>query len=258
MSYTSNHHIFKAKAKVVMDAASPTIFIAALIGVGVPILLGWIGGEDGSLFNFTFHNVQDFDLHDLPYMMRSAWGQLRAAVGGLFIGLFALWALLFGLVVSSIKAILNYGFVDYMLRAFRGELGQPQDVLVGFRIPVRVLIAHVLKQVVIWLCTLCLFIPGFIAGYSLRMTERVMIDHPEMSVLECMRRSRTLMRGHRMNLFGLDLSFFGWGLLEGLTKQLSGIYSKPYHELSVCGFYEALLDEEEAKAQTGNTYTYDM
>ena len=259
MSYTSDHKVFKVRAKAIMDAASPTIFIAALIGVGVPILLGWlVSGNGDGLLKVTINNVQDFDFHSLRHLFRSAWGQLTAMVGGIAFGLYAIWAMLFSLAAGVVQALIGYGFIDYILRAYRGQLGQPQDVLVALRIPVRVLLAYVLKKVIIWVCTLCLFVPGFIAGYSLSMTERVMIDHPELNVLQCMRRSHSLMRGHRFDLFCLHFSFFGWSLLEGLTKSLSGIYSQPYRELAVCGFYEALLDEEEAKAQTGNTYTYNM
>ena len=48
-----------------------------------------------------------------------------------------------------------------------------------------------------------------------------------------------MMRGHRWDLFCLDLSFIGWGLLEGITR-LVGVYSIPYRYLAVHGFYEAL------------------
>ena len=246
MSSTSNHRIFKERAKVILDAASPTIFIAALIGVGIPIVLGWMNGGGDGFFKITVENVQDIDIHNLRHLFDTVWGQLTAAIGGLLIGFYALWALVFGLAIGAAKVILHYGFVDYILHAWRGHVGQPQDVLVGFRIPVRVVLAHVLKDLIVWIGTVCFIIPGIVAGFSLRMTERVMIDHPELSVLECMRRSHALMRGHRFDLFSLYLSFFGWSILESLTRNLSGIYSRPYLELAVSGFYEALLEENAA------------
>ena len=52
--------------------------------------------------------------------------------------------------------------------------------------------------------------------------------------------SAELMRGHRMDLFGLDLSFFGWIALETITRQVSGIYSGPYRYMAEAFFYERL------------------
>ncbi len=237
-----NHTACKARAKAVMNETSPTIFMAALIGVGIPILIGWLtSGTDGSGIKLNFNlDSASLDLHNIGTFVRSAWGQATAMLGAAIVSMMAIWAMLIGLIMGCAEAILNYGFTDYTLRTVRGDLGEPKNVLIGFRIPGRIIIAHILRGIVVWAGLVCFIIPGIIAAYSLRMTERVMIDHPEWTVVQCMQHSRALMRGHRMDLFGLDLSFFGWIILEGLTKELSGIYSRTYRTLAESFFYEDL------------------
>ena len=45
------------------------------------------------------------------------------------------------------------------------------------------------------------------------MTYYVMIDNPEYGVLQAMKESKKIMKGHKMDLFLLWLSFIGWGIL---------------------------------------------
>ena len=50
------------------------------------------------------------------------------------------------------------------------------------------------------------------------------------------------MHGHRWRLFCLDISFFGWFLLVGVTFGLGGIFVMPYFATANAAFYEDLLD----------------
>lgn len=240
MSSTSNYSVYKEKARAVMNQTTPTIFKAALVGIGIPILLGWLtGGGGGSGVNFNI-DAGTIDTHSLSAFVHSTWGAVTAAVGAALLGVLALMAMLTAVVRSGIDALFSYGFTEYTLRAARGHLGEPKDVFLGFRDPVRVLTAHFIRTFLVWLGAICFLIPGLMIAYSLRMTERVLIDHPELSAVECLKLSRELMRGHRMDLFGLDLSFFGWFILESMTKQISKIYSGTYHALAESYFYEDL------------------
>ena len=230
-----NNSECKARAKAVMNQTSPTIFIAALIGIGIPILIGWLT-EGSAELSDIFDGLRDLEHHDLPNLLHF----LRQQTLVIFGTIYALMMWVAGIFGGWISAIFKYGFTDYTLRTIRGELGEPKNTLIGFRIPGRIIIAHILRSIIEWLGTLCFFVPGILASYSLRMTERVMIDHPEWTVVQCMQYSHDLMRGHRMALFGLDLSFFGWIALATITRQLSGIYSGPYRYMAEGFFYERL------------------
>ena len=235
MNPTANHQIFKQRAREILKIHGKEICITAAVAIGVTALLGKMSGN----FKITIQDVQNIEVDNLSQLFSTVWNEATSVIGSTAIGILAVWGFLFGLAVTCVSVLLDYGFLDYTLRAHRGEVGHPQNVLIGFNTPFRVLLAHLCRQTLIWLGCLCLFIPGFMIAYSLRMTERLLIDHPDWNIIRCLKESRRMMRGHRWDLFCLDLSFFGWGLLESITK-LVGIYSVPFRYLAVHGFYEAL------------------
>lgn len=92
--------------------------------------------------------------------------------------------------------------------------------------------------VMLW--TILLIIPGIIKGYSYAMASYISIDNEELSAEECIQRSIKMMQGHKMQLFLLDLSFFGWVLLSILTLGIGFLWLTPYQESAHIKFYENL------------------
>ena len=57
--------------------------------------------------------------------------------------------------------------------------------------------------------------------YKYRMVDYVLLDHPEAGALYALRESRMMMRGSRLGLFRLDLSFWWYYLLSLLVSALA-------------------------------------
>lgn len=53
--------------------------------------------------------------------------------------------------------------------------------------------------------------------YRLRMTEFALMDKPQAGAMAAIRKSRAMMKGNRMKLFALDMSFWWFYLLEALV-----------------------------------------
>ena len=64
-----------------------------------------------------------------------------------------------------------------------------------------------------FLWSLLFIIPGIIAGYRYRFALYNLCENPEMGVMEALNMSKAQTRGHKWELFVLDLSFLGWELL---------------------------------------------
>ena len=56
--------------------------------------------------------------------------------------------------------------------------------------------------------------------YSYRLSTYVMADVPESGINAAIRRSTEVMKGRRMELFGLELSFIGWRLVLSIGQTL--------------------------------------
>ena len=152
--------------------------------------------------------------------------------------------------LNVINLLVTAGFQIYALRASRGETAGFADLLSGFDIFFRVLWLSILEYVLISLWTMLLIIPGIVAAYRYRQAFYLLVDHPEWSAWRCLRESGRMMRGHKMELFVMDLSFLGWNLL--CVFQIVKIYVYPYVELSRAEFYNRLSGVA-APGGAGNT-----
>ena len=69
------------------------------------------------------------------------------------------------------------------------------------------------------------------------MVNAVLADHPEVSGAEAVKISFRIMNGNKLKMFGLQMSFFGWLLLAGMTGGLLMMYVGPYLTQSMTLFY---------------------
>ena len=104
----------------------------------------------------------------------------------------------------------------------------------------RSLAAMFLMSLVVGLLTLLLIIPGVIASMAFYLTPYILKDNQELSILDTVRLSRKMMHGHKMQLFCLQLSFIGWGLLNLLTLGIGTLWLLPYMTTTMAAFYQDL------------------
>lgn len=95
-----------------------------------------------------------------------------------------------------------------------------------------------LTSIFIVLWSFLFIIPGIVKAYSYSMTPYILEENPELSASEAIDRSRFMMRGHKFDLFWLQLSFFGWFILSILTFGLGFLWMGPYYYSAKAAFYE--------------------
>lgn len=110
----------------------------------------------------------------------------------------------------------------------------------GFKVYWRTVGGMLLVQIFTALWTLLLIIPGIIKAYSYSLTPYILIDNPELSPREAIRRSQQMMEGQKFNLFWMQLSFIGWFILACLTGGIGFLWLVPYYHTSVAVFYQNL------------------
>ena len=142
------------------------------------------------------------------------------------------------------EGVLVFGCSVLTIAVMRGGATAFQ-ALSGFRWPFRTAALGFLRKLFVFLWSLLLVVPGVFAAYSYRMAFFLLADHPDWSPWKAIVESKRLMYGHRWRLFCLDISFFGWFLLVGVTGGIAGIFVIPYHATASAAFYEDLLDRTE-------------
>ncbi len=89
----------------------------------------------------------------------------------------------------------------------------------------------------------------FIVSYRYRLCYFLLMDHPELSATMALRRAASMTKGHRWELFRMDLSFLPWLLLGTLTCGILLIWKLPYMAATYANVYEALSREEEQRLE---------
>jgi hypothetical protein len=87
-------------------------------------------------------------------------------------------------------------------------------------------------------------IPAIIASYSYTQSGLVLIENPSKKVMQCIKESRQMMKGNKLEYFILELSFIPWALLVPFTCMLAGIYVMPYMTITEINFYNYIKPRE--------------
>ncbi len=153
--------------------------------------------------------------------------------------------------------IVRFGFLLFLFRILRGKHASCGNLLDGFAVWWKILLLELLISLVVALWSLLLVIPGIIASYRYRMAAFLLLTHPEYGVLDCMRESKRLTQGHKMDFFLLDLSFLGWLLLTTIPYLgwIAMLWVSPYRAgtellycMNICGpSDQELWDQEDPR-----------
>ncbi|NCC67848.1 MAG: DUF975 family protein [Clostridia bacterium] len=148
--------------------------------------------------------------------------------------------------ISIMNFMLGIGFMIYCFNAVKKANPDFGNLFDGFAMFLKFIWLGILIFIFVFLWSLLLIIPGIIAAYRYRQAFYIMIDHPEMSALECITASKQMMMGHKGELFVMDLSFLGWYILCAVP--FVGIWVYPYSGISFATYYVALRDIDNPQA----------
>lgn len=150
------------------------------------------------------------------------------------------------LVSTAINAFLNnpiqVGVHRFFLKNAQ-EPASPKELLYAFQGAgyLKIVAAKSLVGLFIALWGLLLVIPGVIKAFEYLVVGYILADDPDMGVMDALRKSRRMMKGHNWNAFVLSLSFLGWEILSLLTFGILDVfYVRPYVEATYAELYLAL------------------
>lgn len=87
---------------------------------------------------------------------------------------------------------------------------------------------------------------AIIITLNYQMIFFLLLDHPQMKVRDAFKESRLMMRGNKMRLFYITLSFIGWDLLNLCSLGIAALWITPYQTETLIVFYldcKAELDQ---------------
>ena len=137
----------------------------------------------------------------------STWDPLRSVGSSVFLGLFV------SILTWMMSLVLGAGYVLYCMAIRRGERSEYITLFDGFSMVGRIIGLNIVMYLFIALWSMLFVIPGIIASYRYRFALYNLLENPDMGIMEALNRSKEQTYGYKGQLFLLDLSYVGWGLL---------------------------------------------
>ncbi len=146
--------------------------------------------------------------------------------------------------LDVIQLIVSVGFTVFLFNTVRRTGAVYGNLLDGFGPYIRVVVLQIVVGVFIALWSLLFIIPGIVAAYRYSMAKYIMLDHPDYSIMQCIRASKQMTNGYKGKLFALDLSLLGYMLLSLIPYlgYLARVWFLPYRETSYILYYEKLRE----------------
>ena len=229
--YTSRP-LLKNNARIIIKTARPSVIAASLIFLLVSLLMSTLSTK---LTGITVDNL-------ITYQNYVSSGDFERALTYLTSLIPPRSARVFILLLSIVSMIWQAGYTIFIMNTVRKSGATYGNLLDGFSITLKLILLGFLRTLFITLWSLLFYFPGIIAAYRYRMSLYLLLDHPEMGVMECLRTSKQMMKGHKWECFVLDLSFIGWRLLSELPLigYFVSLWATPYICTTFVLYYMAL------------------
>ena len=229
--YTSRP-LLKNNARIIIKTARPSLIAASLIFLLVSLLIGALSTK---LTGITVDNL-------ITYQNYVSSGDFERALTYLTSLIPPRSARVFILLLSIVSMIWQAGYTIFILNTVKKSGATYGNLLDGFSMTFKLILLNFLRALFITLWSLLFYFPGIIAAYRYRMSLYLLLDHPEMGVMECLRTSKQMMKGHKWECFVLDLSFIGWRLLSELPLigYFVSLWVTPYINTTYVLYYMAL------------------
>lgn len=189
-----------------------------------------------------------------------AKAQLKGKVGMFFLCLLIVYAITFALCFIPLIGVIGMyivlpplmlGLIMVCLNVTYGDNVEIGTLFKGFNYMGKAIALFLMVIFFTMLWSLLFVIPGIIKSYSYSMAFYILAENPEMSAREALNESKEIMKGNKLNLFVLQLSFILWELLATVTFGIAYVYVLPYMQLTFVNFYHNIKRQP---AQTEAVY----
>lgn len=229
-----NRAELKQRSANLIRTSNPSVIMVGLAYLALSLLMYLLSARIMSV-NYTVEDLNRYMQYvsegNFDYAMRCLEDMLPPAS-----------AVLIDSLLDLAVSVVGAGFIIFLLNSIRNTGACLGNLLDGFGFFFKIIWLNILQGLFIGLWSMLFIVPGIIASYRYRMAIYLLVDNPQMSAMQCIRQSRQMMAGHKMELFVLDLSFFGWLLLSSLpvVGYAVQIWSVPYIGMTVALYYEHL------------------
>ena len=140
--------------------------------------------------------------------------------------------------------VLDMGVTNYFYQISEGKSPKVSAIFSGFNHYMSNMLICFARGAITLVWTILLIVPGIIVGLMYSQTNFIATNNPDKKLREVLRESADLMRGRKLELFLLKLSFIGWFLLSVLTLGILLLWVLPYYKTTLANYYKHITNKE--------------
>jgi len=142
-----------------------------------------------------------------------------------------------GFLLTPIITVAVFYCIKHLLQNKKLVVETLYNQFKSFEHALKMIAVGLLVKVIIFVGLILLIIPGIIFAYAYSQALRIIAENPDMEIMEALRKSKEMMKGHKWELFVFQLSFIGHFLLTVITFGIYGFYFLPYYQTCQVNYY---------------------
>ena len=145
-----------------------------------------------------------------------------------------------GSIALFIQGPISIGLATYSLAIANQKDYSYNQIFTGFKYFFKALFLFLLFNISFLIGLICLIIPGIIIALMFSQIFYIIADDPETGVIEAFKKSASLMKNKKLQLFGLGMRYFGLFILGVFTLGIWWLWLIPQAYVSFAIFYKEL------------------
>ena len=145
-----------------------------------------------------------------------------------------------GSIALFIQGPISIGLATYSLAIANQKDYSYNQIFTGFKYFFKALFLFLLFNISFLIGFIFLIIPGIIIALMFSQIFYIMADDPETGVIDAFKKSASLMKNKKLQLFGLGMRYFGLFILGVFTLGIWWLWLIPQAYVSFAIFYKEL------------------
>ena len=155
---------------------------------------------------------------------------------------FAPQNILLNIMVICVSAYIQLGLAVYCIGLYKGDEVNYVTIFSRFN-GLKPIVFILILSVVVTLGFILLIIPGIILSLMYSQVFYILADDPDIGAIEAFNKSEKMMRGHKWQLFMLNLEAALYIFAGIFTLFIWWAWLIPRYSIAIAGFYEELKKE---------------
>ena len=145
-----------------------------------------------------------------------------------------------GSIALFIQGPINIGLATYSLSIANEEDYSYSQIASGFKYFFKALFLYLMFGISFLIGLIFLIIPGFIIALMFSQIFYIMAEDPKIGMIDAFKKSASLMKNKKLQLFGLGIRYFGLFILGIFTLGIWWLWLTPQMYVSFAIFYKEL------------------